>query len=130
MKLLVYIVALIIVLAIAYTISLLDRASVTPPMHAPMQIWVGKKLRPVCPTVNTSDADVYRIDFLKILGGIDTDYILSVNLSQLNVTRYLIEYMKLGLLVQVGLIHNGSVYELHMLPVTEDDRENLTSRSI
>jgi len=36
MKLLVYIVALIIVLAIAYTISLLDRASVTPPMHAPM----------------------------------------------------------------------------------------------
>lgn len=131
MKLLVYIVALIIVLAIAYTISLLDRASVTPPMHAPMpEIWVGKKLQPVCPTVNTSDADVYRIDFLKILGGIDTDYILSVNLSQLNVTRYLIEYMKLGLLIPIGLIHNGSVYELHMLPVTEDDRENLTSRSI
>lgn len=53
-----------------------------------------------------------------------------MNLSQLNVTRYLIEYMKLGLLVQVGLIHNGSVYELHMLPVSEDDKENITSKAI
>ncbi|MEM4952356.1 MAG: hypothetical protein QXV81_08850 [Ignisphaera sp.] len=68
-KILAHIVALIIVLAIAYTTSLLDRASVTPPMPAPMpEIWVGKKLRPVCPTVNTSDADAYSIDFLKILG--------------------------------------------------------------
>jgi len=125
LRMILYLVILVVILSIVS--RLISFPSLSPLEHKSSYIPSFRySHRITCP--NTSD--VYRVDFIEILKGVDINYVTNIDLSKLNITRYFLEYAKLGLLVPIGLIHNGSVYELHMLPVTEDDKENLTSRSI
>ncbi|MEM1842238.1 MAG: hypothetical protein QXL19_07665 [Ignisphaera sp.] len=130
LRMILYLVILIIILSIVSrlisfpSLSLLEQL----PLHRPdyTMFRFNHSRRTVCPDT----PDTHHIDFAKILKGVDINYVANVNLSKLNITRYFLEYAKLGLLVPIGLIHNGSVYELHMLPISEDDEENITSKDI
>jgi len=117
LKALAYIVILTIVLAVSYSTA----SNFTPPQHEEFTITQHEVLnytssRPECPATNTSNTAVYLVDLIRAVGGIDYNYVFSPNLSNLNVTNYLIEYAKLGLLIPLT-IGEGSTYRLTMLPV-------------
>ncbi|MEM0296509.1 MAG: hypothetical protein QXS42_00515 [Zestosphaera sp.] len=130
LKALAYIVALIVILAVSHRIA----PNSTPPRQGiPHSIqYEGLRYmpsRPTCPTTNTTDTAVYLVDFLKVVGGVDYEYVANPNLSNINVTGYLIEYAKLGLSLS-SIMDNGTTYRLTMLPIDEGDRLGLLNKSI
>jgi len=133
LKILAYVVILVVVVAVGHAIT--SDFFVAPASQE--STWLEsphyKLSKPSCPATNTSDALAYRV---RILNDVSVGDLTAVNLSDLNVTEYLINVSELATLAAIplstflpGKPHN-TAYELHPLPTSPGDTQRVANKTL